>query len=560
MANSIKFASGLGSLPSIPLDEIDTTFFPNSRDSAANAEAVSELRNSIHQEGLMTAPTLAASEKGKSVVAGFSRLLALQQLAVMPLFNKANEGKKVKDDDYVDLNNPEHMPKVQALDPKAYQEAIHAIMVPYVLVEVEDKQHAAVLNLTENVVRENLSTRDLTRRVVTILDDKDSPMKATKLAKMMGCTEGKISQWRKVGDMESSLPIYITTPEEGETLSDDQLAQLKTLTGKLMAEYITRLGLPKDSVTVIPFIHARELSYRIAATGTRKPISRLAALTAFKRLLGWSETANDFDPNRRTPDFSIFQQMIENAVKATAVVSEAAETGAVGGTEVAAAEAIATSAETPVTEATAVVAGMPVTGAAVAGTQVSADDILDKVGTPTAGATGTQPVVATVPPAGPGTRQVKAGQAMPDKDKYAKARSHTEIDAYAGTCCMELAPGTENRVADVAMYLGQASGFYEVLGLDDEQRLVDDFYDQYATEVEVYIELLERVALSAKKAKMPFPIKGKSYDELFDDDDKPLRPVFEADDNEEASEASDEAAADAAAVDATAKEPVASGK
>lgn len=538
MSTAFKFNPEMATLPQAALSKIDISIFPNNRDQFAEdyEASVEGLRESIQAQGLMQPPVLSPHGDKFAAIAGFTRILALTQLALLPLAAAANKNedgtpKKKDDPTFININKAADRERLRNIDPAAYDKVLEETYIPYTPKMVDNKGVARILNATENMVRNDMSPLDTSRVIYKILTDKEYPMKAKRLSQEFGkgWSEGKISQYRKLAEFETYLPTFLTTPQDGETFTEDQLAQLKTTVKALMDDYIKRLGYKstgndKDSKAAarsIDFQHAREFVNRIQPAVGRKPLSRAVALTVFKRLLGWSDQKGMLDPDMRTPDFGMFCQQIDNAVKAeeaaatgttvpaSTAVDASAVTGAVAGTVPAASSPNVP--QVPVTTAVGTPTGTPPvapTGAAPAGSAMagqmeasvanatadtgvasaSADDILDQAGVAADAAT---------------RKGVKADQTMPvTKDKYGKAKSFIEMDKYCDTL-LECAAEEGNRVCDTAGHLSGASALYEALGMKDEQKEVDRAFDDYAERVEDYIKNLEEIKAQAIKNGLP---------------------------------------------------------
>lgn len=568
MSTAFKFNPEMATLPQASLAKIDISIFPNNRDQFAEdyEASVEGLRESISAQGLMQPPVLSPHGDKFAAVAGFTRILALTQLALLPLAAAANKNedgtpKKKDDPTYININKAADRERLRNIDPAAYDKVLEDTYIPYTPKMVENKGVARILNATENMVRNDMSPLDTSRVIYRILTDKEYPMKAKRLSQEFGkgWSEGKISQYRKLAEFETLLPEFLTTPQDGETFTEDQLAQLKTTVKALMDDYVKRLGFKgtgndKDSkaaARAIDFQHAREFVNRIQPAVGRKPLSRAVALTVFKRLLGWSDQKGMLDPEAKTPDFGMFCQQIDNAVKAEEAVTAGATAPAAGTAVDASAVAGAVPGTVPpvsspnvpqVPVTTAV--GTPPTGAAPAGSamagqmeasvanatanagveSVSADDILDQAGA----AAGTAEAAGNGPD-GTARKGVKADQAMPQtKDKYAKAKTFIEMDKYCDTL-LECAAEEGNRLCDTAGHLGGVSALYEALGMNDERKQVDRSFDDFAERVEDYVKALEEIKEHAIKAGLPLK---KGLKEL-------VRPEFIV----EAEEAGEEVAA-----------------
>lgn len=584
MSSAFKIGADMATLPQVSLAKVDLTVYPNARNHNAidYESAIESMHDSIKSEGLISPPALASHGDGKAAVAGFTRILAMTTLALEPLAQAANKGPdgtalKRTDEKFINIFSEDGRKRLRELDSAAYDKALAETMIPYTPKTVENAQDARILNGIENFVRNDMSPRETALMFHTILTDKENPIKAKTLAIKFGASEGKISQYRKLAEFETTLPEYLTTPQEGESFTEDQLAQLKTTVKILMDDYKRRLSINlgnrderknKDAEQAIPFIHAREFANKVVTVAGRKPLSRAVALTVFKKLLGWSEIQGMLDPDRQTPDFSVFQQQMENAVKAAGEKPEAvsADTATAAGA-VGAAGAVDTTAVTgaggagvtggavpPVTPAgvtqtpvTTTVGAAGTANAAPAGSAVaqqmeaatanatagvagaSADDILDAGGEESGAGAGDTAGTAAAPAP---TRQVKAGQAPPVKEKYAKAKEYIEMDKYCDTL-LDCAAEEGNRFGDTAGYLGGAAVLYECLGMVDEQKEVETAMDAFAESCDAYVTALEKIRDAAIKASLP--VKGVDMKKL-------ARPVFSVSDED-----GDEAEAEAVA-------------
>lgn len=568
MASVFKMDPVMATLPQASLAKINLDVYPNARkEQAENYEArVEGMRNSISIDGLIAPPCLAVYGEGFAAVAGFTRLLALLQLAIKPLADAANkleDGTTKKSDDptFININKAADRKRLRDLDPAAYDKVLMETTVPYTPKTVENKQEARIINGIENLVRNDMSPRETANMFLEILTDKESPVKAKSLAKRFDMSEGKISQYRKMAEFERSLPEFLSTPQEGEKFTEDQIAQLKTTVNTLMTDYLNRLSMNptkeekknKEAGQAIMFQHAREFINRIQPAANKTPLSRAVALTVFKKLLGWNETTGTLPEDRETPDFNMFCQQIDNAVKAAgqaeaaaadatatgtapagvdtaavtganpAAVHAAGAAGTVGGAVPAASSPAVT--QTPVTTSLGAPVGTPIGAAgqaeaavanALAGEEdeeTNMDDILDQGGD----------IAGAAPDGTPGTRQQKAGVTPVTKSKYEKAKQHNEMDRYCDIL-LGLAQQDSNRLCDTAHFLGSMSGIYESLGMTDEQKEIDTAFDGYSDAVQTYVEKLEEVLEYAKKAGLP--IKGMNLKEL-------VRPTFVVESEEE---------------------------
>lgn len=540
MATAYKADPVMATLPHAPLSKIRLDVYPNARNEMAEdyESCVEGMRESIASIGLVSPPTLTPYGEGYAAVAGFTRLLALLQLAIKPLADAANklpDGTMKKKDDptFININSAADRKRLRDLNPEAYDKVLAETTVPYTPKTVGNLQEARIINGIENLVRNDMSPRETAAMFLRILTDKENPVKAKTLAVRFDMSEGKISQYRKIAEFENSLPTFLSTPQAGENFTEDQLAQLKTTVNTLMKAYVHRLSLnpkkdeknTKEGKQAITFQHAREITNRIQPGSGKTPLSRAVALTVMKKLLGWQETTGQLDPGHETPDFSTFCIQIDNAVKAASGVKEeakAADGTAAAGTatgvnpaDVTATAPVTTPAagttampQQPVTTSVQPGAGTPVGAAAqaeaaVANAQADAieteegsdvDDILDQAGEVAGDASA---------PAAP--KGVKAGQVKTPESKYAKMCSGLEMDNFADAM-LKSACDDGNRVTDTAMYLGIVSGIYESLRLKDEQTEIDKAYDEYANAVQEYVEKLEECLEWAKKANAP--IKG----------------------------------------------------
>jgi len=526
----------------VTVDQLDPDAFENPRragNSPMPEDSINELRHSLKEQGQLQNIGVVPSPKndGKyAVIYGWSRTEAATRNTYAPLIDKWNKEKGFDSTspNYLVVNKPEHRATVRAAYAEEFaKEANKPHNKLFVKVDesvdATNKGDVYVKGIGENVTRKNMTLWQSINAIDNLVNNLG--YKAKDAAKVLKISTTEVSLQRKIGRLPAALTRILTTPEEGETMTEADLVKLKEGVEKLTGELTRRLNLMNGDSEWVSYSHARELAGRVVKGDgegekdedlklTRVQIlDRVAALVGANpktfefygaKQIGGEGDSKTFKSTKSAENYTVWLTQIKTWEEENLKRKNApAETPATS-TEVAA---------TPVAEGavTGTVEGL----AAAQASQVAAEANADAVVAPAPGtaATGTPAPVSTGNTVSTAAALVGGDGNLDDDLKEETGEKRTKVSS---------APALETKVKDAhiirgavntfldslrepeaevgdkslaqqAAWLGQVAFGYQMLNMDRDSLSFNTAMVEYCEQVEQYVLALENFSEAAMK-------------------------------------------------------------
>jgi len=526
----------------VTVEDVDPTFYKNPRKVMLES-AIQEMQHSLRTHGQGQEVQVAKIDGSAllGVFAGYTRTEAQTRNVYSPLITKWNKEKNVAagDPSFLLVSNRDHRALVKNAYPEEFKKELNKEGNKLRVIindNVKSPGQARMLAAVENFHRTDMPIQD---QVDTIEDLIADGYKAKEVATKLKKSEGTISQFRKIAKISGKLTDILTTPDDGETLTEADLTSIKELAVHQVEEFNKRLGLARDDMQAIPFSHAREFATRVVVDGGVLPLRRKHYDELLCNLIGMDPKSHKFQKDKSPENYGLWLAKMNNFAAETtawregkgkpqaasdAPVDGAKAEGEVGattgtveglaaqqvstGNTDAAATTPTTDAKTPATTTAQAPAGdgsttptAPkadvVTDAKIAEmTGGSASDIDDDVEPEDQQPAGAKSTKSQIAPSA--TLKVKDANTILGSTKTYAAQAQEEGEATED----------DRSLGRIAAALGAATFGYEML--DDVEN-----HDRYLTATETYVEALENYIL-ALETYAEQAAKGKGKPKPFD--------------------------------------------